>query len=194
MALCRHHIPLMFRIMSAGVLMVAIAACTPTQQVDISDQKSGRGNVVTVQADGLSPGEIAKLNDALVQAGFIPSGDGDATVGSARVIFGVGEAKKTETVVEVPEYEVRQEVRFINGRNRVFTDERFVGYRREYITSTVYPSFAELRVETPSEARAVRKVETEGSCGDPKLLRPALIDVLLSSPKGGAKQIELPGC
>ena len=40
----------------------------------------------------------------------------------------------------------------------------------------------------------VRSVTTEGECGDPQLLRPALVDILLAPEGGRQRQIEIEGC
>lgn len=187
-------LPPMSRFLTAGALAVLIAACTPTQQVQLSGAASGDGTVVSVDKVGIEPADAARLEQLLLSAGFIPAGSAATAKGEAKVVFAIGEARKSETVVEVPKYEQVQELRFINGRQRVFTEERFVGYERVHVRSTVFPSSAELVVRTGAESRTVRRVSTEGECGDPALLKPALIDVLLTPATPRSQEIELKGC
>lgn len=149
---------------------------------------------VQVAPDGLSPDEVARVEKVLSDAGFVPTGAGSGATAKAFVEFSLGEARTSETVVEVPQYEQRQELRFINGRQVVFTEERFVGNERVYITTTMYPSTASLQVRGPDSVTVVRTVTTEGECGDPQLLRPALVDVLLAPEGDRQRQIEIQGC
>lgn len=180
--------------MSAGVLATVIAACTPTQQIEISDQSNGSGKTVFIDDSGLGSASLENLRSIIAKAGYAIAASGDVSGGTATVVFSVGEARRSETVVEFPEYEQVQEVRFINGRNRVFSEERFVGYKREHIVSTVYPSTAELRIEAEDSVEVVRKVQTEGECGNPEVLKPALIDALLTLDSTRVRKLELPGC
>jgi hypothetical protein len=189
-----YHNTSMFKLVAAGVVATVIAACTPTQQVELSRLSDGGGTVVNVERSGLSPANADRLDKLLIQSGFVPAAKGASATGKARLVFDLGEPHRTETVVEVPQYEQVREVRFINGQQRVFTDHQFVGYERVYVESTVFPSSLELVVDGGGVSKVVRRVSTEGECGDPQLLKPALTDVMLATEANGRHEIQLQGC
>lgn len=184
----------MWKALAAGAAVVVIAACTPTQQVQVTDISGAQAVPVEIVRDGLSPGEVAQVEKVLADAGYVPAGKGSDATSKAFVEFSVGEARTSESVVEVPQYEQRQELRFINGRQVVFTEEQFVGTENIYITTTLYPATTSLTVRGPDSTTTVRSVTTEGECGDPELLKPVLVDVLLSPEGGRQRQIEIEGC
>lgn len=144
-----------------------------------------------VDPSGLAPGDLVRVERVLAEAGYTTTTN---ATGKARVVFAVGEPRKSETVVEVPKYEQRHELRFINGQQRVFIDQQFVGYERVYVESTVYPSSVKLEVSQGDESRVVRQVSTEGECGDRSVLKPALLNVLLSAEARRQQEIILEGC
>lgn len=184
----------MFRVFAIAVLSVLLAsACTPFQTYDLSGTTRGSENVyidpVTIDAV-----DRVKLANALTAAGYsVAQTRQDADL-DAKLVFSVGEGERRESFIEVPEYERVREVHFINGRQRIFTEERFVGYRRERIIETIYPTVAVIVLEEDNRQRRFRSVETEGTCGSAAILKPALLEVLLSGKTPVSGTIELPDC
>ena len=189
-----YHIQVMIRVLAIGLLsLLLVSACTPFQKYELTD--TTRGNeTVYVDPETIDKAQRVKLANSLTAAGYVvASARQDADL-IAKLVFSVGEGERRESFIEVPEYERVREVHFINGRQRIFTEERFVGYRRERIIETIYPTVAVIVLEEDSRQRRFRSVETEGTCGSAAILKPALLEVLLSGKTPVSGTIELPDC
>jgi hypothetical protein len=183
----------MFRILATVGLAAALWACTPTQDIEITDAASGGdGRAVAVDPQGLTPQQTQRVGGFLTAMGYRVDPDASAR---ARVDFSIGAGVEKEIRIEYPEYEEYQEIREVNGQQVVFTEERLAGYRIEEFVDTIYPATAILEiVSADGAASTVRRVETEGLCGEERRLKPLMIDALVSGREATPQRIELPDC
>ncbi|WP_417519213.1 hypothetical protein [Minwuia sp.] len=192
----------MFRKLLAGSLLgIAIAACTPSQDVQVSGdsavgQDSVQGQTIAITETDTRAVSNADLSARLTELGYrvVPATANPDLI--ARFNLDVGEPRTVTIEREIPEYETVQEVVIVNGQQQVFLDERFLGYRVERFDETVYPAVAELNVQSAdgSGAERVRRAETEGTCGEPERLAGPMLDALFQNQPGRSVRVELPDC
>jgi len=173
--------------------LLLVSACTPFQKYELSDTTRGKESVY-IDPETIDAVHRVKLANFLTAAGYTVASTRENADLDAKLVFSVGEGERRESFIEVPEYERVREVHFINGRQRIFTEERFVGYRQERIIETIYPTVAVIVLEEENRQRRFQSVETEGTCGSAAILKPALLQILLSGNTPVSGTIELPDC
>ncbi|MEC9345190.1 MAG: hypothetical protein VYB54_03120 [Pseudomonadota bacterium] len=200
---------------AAALVAVALAACTPTQPVEITQHRQFQspyppGTTVVIEppaGDGAVSLAEASYRDALAarlaQAGYTVTGDRSAARLVATLEASVGAAETGVHENRVPEYaNIRRRVRLNDGSTQIVNDSFLIGYRTERFTYNIWPARVQLFLadnERGGERVFEGDVRTRGSCDRMEaLIRPMLEAMFAKSPGPDGKvirdSVEVPDC
>ena len=190
--------------LASACALAAVAACTPTQPVEVSEKTSASPNaplagqtIAVVQsgnASGPSKDFSAELAQRLTAAGYRIAPP-DAVTLFATLNYDVGDPETRVSEIDVPIYETVERFEVLNGRNVIIYEDEFAGYRTERYEETVYQAVAEVRIHRGrpegdgSEPVYEGRVHTEGPCGRIEALIGPLLDALFEDMSASGETI-----
>lgn len=199
----------------AAILALLLAACTPTQPVEITQHRQFQSpyppgtTVAIAPAEGDGAGSLAEarfravLAARLQKAGYAVVDDPAVARLVAMLATSVGEPEVQVHETRTPEYaNFRRRVRLQDGSTAVVDDSVFLGYRTERFSYNIYPARVQLALldqQAGGERVFEGDVRTRGGCSRMEALIAPLLDAMFAQAPGPdgkviRDSVEVPDC
>lgn len=189
------------RVLTASLLMLVAAACTPTQSVSITQHSRiadiatiGATVAITNRGDSLKEADFDKvLAERLSTAGFRVVNQSDNPRFIASLKAEIQEGIDKEHIVRTPEFITRRRTITLNDGRQVQDIERIhIGDRVERYRFTLWPASVELTLLDTSTGKPVFEgdVKTQGSCGVMTALIGPMLDALFKNLRKDSGTVE----